>query len=276
MPVSVVRVRPRPFPLLYKPSATPRHGPSRDGVIDSVDGDLLLQHHGVGLPALPSGQISDSTHAGGPGNAVGYTGHLFDPDLGLYLARHRWYSPAQGRWVSRDPIGYLDGMNRYQYVQSSPKLYMDPNGLYPVPAVDTPNYNRPLIPSDDLALQNIKPKTGKSSDSIWAVVRQNSGYTDSSVGTIVANQAVSTGITYLLTNKVIGGNSKSAHAIKIVYSVMFGVGTEGVVMTVFRNEYDIPFSGIRNKTLATILCVIANGASVNSLRRSAGLLLAKL
>ena len=30
------------------------------------------------------------------------------------------YSTALGRFISRDPVGYVDGMNPYQAVRSSP------------------------------------------------------------------------------------------------------------------------------------------------------------
>ncbi len=35
---------------------------------------------------------------------------------------------ALGRFIHRDPIGYADGMNLYEYVQSSPVGYVDPIG----------------------------------------------------------------------------------------------------------------------------------------------------
>jgi|GEM_PF-2689364 len=143
-----------------------RYDLNRDGVIDSVDGDLLLAHHGVGLPALPAGHISTPTHAGGPGNPVGYTGHLFDPDpdLGLYLARHRWYSPAQGRWISRDPIGYLDGINLYQYVGSDPISHTDPLGLQgrKNPQLIDPRHS----PSTGCGI-TVKENDGKTSGHRW-------------------------------------------------------------------------------------------------------------
>jgi len=41
----------------------------------------------------------------------------------------RQYDPGQGRFISRDPIGYVDGMNRYSYVGNMPFKYSDPFGL---------------------------------------------------------------------------------------------------------------------------------------------------
>ena len=43
-------------------------------------------------------------------------------------AHARVYDPTTGRWLERDPIGYVDGMNMYQYVDSNPVRYLDPSG----------------------------------------------------------------------------------------------------------------------------------------------------
>jgi hypothetical protein len=40
------------------------------------------------------------------------------------------YSPTLGRWLETDPVGYVDGMHRYQYERSSPVVGRDPFGLY--------------------------------------------------------------------------------------------------------------------------------------------------
>ncbi len=49
--------------------------------------------------------------------------------VGLYLARNRWYHPKLGQWMQRDPAGYVDGLNLYQYVRSRPTVGVDPYGL---------------------------------------------------------------------------------------------------------------------------------------------------
>jgi hypothetical protein len=43
--------------------------------------------------------------------------------------RHRHYAPDLGRWLSRDPLGYVDGMSLYEYVGSYPMNITDPSGL---------------------------------------------------------------------------------------------------------------------------------------------------
>ena len=41
----------------------------------------------------------------------------------------RYYDPEAGRYISRDPIGYSDGMNVYLYVNCNPINHIDPLGL---------------------------------------------------------------------------------------------------------------------------------------------------
>jgi RHS repeat-associated protein len=43
--------------------------------------------------------------------------------------RNRYYSPALGRFTSKDPIGFNGGMNLYRYADNNPLLFTDPFGL---------------------------------------------------------------------------------------------------------------------------------------------------
>ncbi|MGC8560721.1 MAG: RHS repeat-associated core domain-containing protein [Phycisphaerae bacterium] len=47
---------------------------------------------------------------------------------GLYDDRFRNYSPTLGRWTSQDPLGYINGANTYQFVDSSPVGNVDAEG----------------------------------------------------------------------------------------------------------------------------------------------------
>ena len=48
----------------------------------------------------------------------------------LDLAVYREYSPAQARWISRDPIGEMMSMNLYEYAYSQPAADSDLLGLW--------------------------------------------------------------------------------------------------------------------------------------------------
>ena len=46
-------------------------------------------------------------------NEIRFTGHRFNPTTGTYHARNREYHPTLGRFMQRDPLGYVDGMSLY-------------------------------------------------------------------------------------------------------------------------------------------------------------------
>ena len=58
-----------------------------------------------------------------------YTGQRLDAETSLYYYKNRFYSSDQGRFISRDLIGYDDGMHLYQYSHQNPIINMDSLGL---------------------------------------------------------------------------------------------------------------------------------------------------
>lgn len=60
-------------------------------------------------------------------------GQQYDPETGLHYNIHRYYDPAQGRYISPDPLGVADGDDRYAYVKGNPLGAIDPTGLFEIP-----------------------------------------------------------------------------------------------------------------------------------------------
>jgi RHS repeat-associated protein len=104
---------------------------NRDGIID--DGDWVIYSNWLYSKApLAGGQLSDPF---GPDNPIGYSGYVFNPETGLLLARHRYYNPSLGRWMSEDWLGDVDGSNRYQFAVGNPLAHADPTGLFIIRAI---------------------------------------------------------------------------------------------------------------------------------------------
>ncbi|MFH1419390.1 MAG: RHS repeat-associated core domain-containing protein [Planctomycetota bacterium] len=70
-----------------------------------------------------------ATNASHFGNPFAWTGQRYDPGVDLYGFFARTYSPTLGRWLQRDPLGYVDGVNQYKYVSGNPLFFVDPFGL---------------------------------------------------------------------------------------------------------------------------------------------------
>ena len=83
-----------------------------------------------------SGNINTSYVQEGFGNVIATNGsannyfHLTtkeqDPYCGIYYFSARWYDPQVGRFISKDPVRYV---NRYSYVKNNPLKHVDPLGL---------------------------------------------------------------------------------------------------------------------------------------------------
>ncbi|MBC7834513.1 MAG: hypothetical protein H7Y88_05355, partial [Phycisphaerales bacterium] len=124
---------------------------NRSGTVDATDLGLW-----IAKTALPAGEISHL-----PDNSVGYDGYLFNKEFQVYTVRFRHYEPVLGRWLKRDPAGYVDGMSAYQFVGGRPTTSLDPMGLEGQPIWD--DRNGIPTPSYGKCLQNLEDDTKRCS-----------------------------------------------------------------------------------------------------------------
>jgi RHS repeat-associated protein len=114
-----------------EPDATPEPVPAK--LVERYDydpyGKTYIAHWD---PAAGSGSGDWVRHAPDEPSAFGnpfmWTGQRHDVAIGLYHFPFRTYSPRLGRWLQRDPLGYVDGLNMYEYVASMPVTVTDPLG----------------------------------------------------------------------------------------------------------------------------------------------------
>ncbi|WP_322037792.1 RHS repeat-associated core domain-containing protein, partial [Burkholderia cepacia] len=61
-------------------------------------------------------------------NPIRFQGQYHDHETGLHYNRYRYYDPNSGRFISKDPIGLVGGINVFQYAPN-PVGWIDPLGL---------------------------------------------------------------------------------------------------------------------------------------------------
>ena len=72
----------------------------------------------------------------------------YDELTGLSYYGYRFYNPAIGRWMTRDPLGETDGINLYGFVGNNAINAIDPWGLAKVDQVTKGSYKFEKYPGD--------------------------------------------------------------------------------------------------------------------------------
>ena len=75
-------------------------------------------------------------------------GYYTDHETGLILCTFRYYDPASGRWINRDPVGYGGGINLYGYARNNTTNLMDSTGYGPMLIDENPPGFEPHLPGD--------------------------------------------------------------------------------------------------------------------------------
>ena len=111
-----------------------------DGQVTGADNILIQQQFNKTLPSYANDPLVSYPTLGtfrGPHNGatlvalcdIGHQGLMHDEETGLVYNRARILHPKIGRFMQRDPLGYLDGMSLYEYVRTQPLRLRDPFGL---------------------------------------------------------------------------------------------------------------------------------------------------
>jgi len=79
----------------------------------------------------PEGLVGVQETIPNPFQYVGRFGVMAEGN-GLYYMRARYYDPEVGRFINKDPIGYLGGLNLFTYTRNDFVNVVDPLGLIPL------------------------------------------------------------------------------------------------------------------------------------------------
>ena len=103
----------------------------RDGDIDAADHTAYLADYNAASGSWGRGVLSNRE------NILGYAGYVHEPATGaaggghgtVWHVRHRVLHSGLGRWVQRDPAGYVDGSSLVEYCSGTPVIQRDSSGL---------------------------------------------------------------------------------------------------------------------------------------------------
>jgi RHS repeat-associated protein len=93
----------------------------------------------AGYTSFGAARVSHGTFR----NPLRAPGQYFDEETGLHYNRFRYYSPELGRYLTRDPLGFLAELNFYRFAKNNPINTSDPLGLSPL-GLSGPHSSPPL------------------------------------------------------------------------------------------------------------------------------------
>ncbi|MBN1153090.1 MAG: RHS repeat-associated core domain-containing protein [Dehalococcoidia bacterium] len=100
----------------------------------------------------PYGKVTNSAGDYADRNPIRFSTKYWDDETGLGYWGYRYYDPATGRWMTRDPIEERGGDNLYVYIAGSVTFAVDAigEGLFlPGPKFRPKMSMRPSLPEDD-------------------------------------------------------------------------------------------------------------------------------
>jgi len=147
---------------------------------------------------------NDVYHTGSTPNNYLYRGEQYDSDLALYYLRARYYNPATGRFLSRDP---QDGqpedpasLHKYLFADGDPIDLMDPTGR------GAAEYQLTFVPGGTAAAAAL-PELVAGATQFWAAAQVYAGLTyltAQDVLALIADVVVTKGIAKVLACGTVG------------------------------------------------------------------------
>lgn len=122
--------------------------PTVDQTLQNASYHYLITDH-TGTPQLAvnsNGEQSWKIQSDAFGNSIldehnqitlnlRFAGQYYDGESGLSYNYQRDYDPRTGRYIEADPIGLAGGLNTFAYAGNNPLSYIDPYGLWSLPAL---------------------------------------------------------------------------------------------------------------------------------------------
>ena len=126
--------------------------------------------------------------AGGDNYGFGAQAGYYTDSSGLILCTHRYYDPNNGRWLTRDPLGYAGGVNLYGYCGNDPGNRWDPTGY---------NVNIPLPGGPTLSIPIAGIVGGIIGGVAAGVILAGAPVAAAIIGGILLGGAIGAGLGYL-------------------------------------------------------------------------------
>jgi len=135
------------------------------GLVNATNGNISAKYE-----YGPFGEVFCSVGDMAKVNPFGFSTKYTDNETDLLCYGYRYYSPALGRWLSRDPIEERGGLNLYGFVYNNPVHYVDDSGSKPFPqddytyspgkSIDTPavSYHSIYNPGSKLVVPRYSPQ----------------------------------------------------------------------------------------------------------------------
>ena len=109
---------------------------------------------------------SQSNSSGNINNPYLFTGRRIDTEADLYYYRARHYDGMVGRFLQKDPMGFIDGSNLYRYARNNPAIFLDPLGLFSDRDGDGVPDNRDIQPDNPDSPQPSDRRNDRDGDGV--------------------------------------------------------------------------------------------------------------